>query len=223
MRYAIIFSLLFSLAALGACDKKKAEAPAQAEGAKATPEKVATASKKAKTKTTAPEAATSVSKEAKVPGCLYEDDKTKSGDCPQADPAPAKASDTKVAKGHFGAPFVLKVSKPLSKAIATAEADKDKLQQLSGTIGEVCKKKGCWFVLQDGTLQARVMMRDPKYFVIPIKSSGKKARLEGRLITKVFTEANVKHIEHDAGRDPAKVSGTRKEFVIMARAVEIDG
>jgi hypothetical protein len=222
MRYAVIFSLLFSLAALGACDKKKAEGPAQAEGVKATPEKVATASKKAET-TTTPAATTSVSTEAKVPGCLYEDDKTQAGECPHEDPTPAKASDTKVAKGHFGAPFVLKTSQPLSKAIATAEADKDKLQQLSGTIGEVCKKKGCWFVLQDGTQQARVMMRDPKYFVIPIKSSGKKARLEGRLITKIFTEANVKHIEHDAGRDPSKVSGTRKEFVIMARAVEIDG
>ena len=111
---------------------------------------------------------------------------------------------------------------------STAETNKAKVQRFTGTIGEVCQKKGCWFVLQSGTQQARVMMRgvlenDTKYFRIPIKSNGKKATIEGKLVTKVFSEANVKHIEYDAGRDPEKVSGSRKEFVIQARAVKIDG
>ena len=183
--------------------------------------------------------AKTASKEKKdYPGCIYKEDGSKEGPCPSdsvnshgqlGGKAAAAAANTNP-PGHYGEKFLPVDTKsgPLASAIKTAEADKDKVQRFTGTIGEVCQKKGCWFVLQDGTQQARVMMRgvldnDTKYFKIPIKSSGKNATIEGKLVTKVFTEANVKHIEFDAGRDPEKISGSRKEFVIEARAVKIDG
>ena len=171
------------------------------------------------------------------PGCIYKEDGS-GGECPSEDAsnhgqlggAAGKTATAQNPPGHYGMKFlpVDTQTGPLAAAIKTAETNKDKVQRFTGTIGEVCQKKGCWFVLQDGVQQARVMMRgvlenDSKYFRIPIKSTGKKATIEGKLVTKVFSEANVKHIEFDAGRDPEKVSGSRKEFVIQARAVKIDG
>ena len=95
--------------------------------------------------------------------------------------------------GHYGMKFlpVDTTSGPLAAAIKTAEANKEKVQRFTGTIGEVCTKKGCWFVLQDGTQQARVMMRgvlenDTKYFEFPLslparRRSLKEAHHEGLL------------------------------------------
>lgn len=253
MRQTLILVTCLSLASVTGCDKKTATSgtattTATKSGASATTKSAATtktsaATTKTSAATTKTSAATSQvaakseatsSKEEKpYPGCIYKEDGSKEGECPSelakdhgqlgGSPGAAAAATVKLAPGHYGSPFSVNGDRALSAAIVTAEADKDKMQRFTGTIGEVCQKKGCWFVLQDGTNQARVMMRDPKYFVIPIKSSGKKAVLEGKLITKVFSEANVKHIEHDAGRDPSKVSGSRKEYVIMARSVKIDG
>jgi hypothetical protein len=245
MRQTLILVTCLSLASVIGCDKKTATSgtattTATKSGASATTKSAATTktsaattkTSAATTKVAAKSVATSSKEEKPYPGCIYKEDGSKEGECPselakdhgQLGGSPGAAAATvKLAPGHYGSPFSVKGDRALSAAIVTAEADKDKMQRFTGTIGEVCQKKGCWFVLQDGTKQARVMMRDPKYFVIPIKSSGKKAVLEGKLITKVFSEANVKHIEHDAGRDPSKVSGSRKEYVIMARSVKIDG
>ena len=250
-----LFIVLSCLAlTITACDKKSAEGDksktaeqtTQTATSSSTATTTATGTPTATSKTTTTSANSgkqaSASKEEKpYPGCIYNEDGSKEGACPSEAAAnhgqlggknakAAAAEGSTLPPGHYGMKFlpVDTTSGPLAAAIKTAEANKEKVQRFTGTIGEVCTKKGCWFVLQDGTQQARVMMRgvlenDTKYFRIPIKSSGKKALIEGKLITKVFSEANVKHIEYDAGRDPEKVSGSRKEFVIQARAVKIDG
>ncbi len=250
MRTLFIVFSCFALTLTG-CDKKTAEggessATGTASGTQTTTAtSTATSSGTSATKTSATATqkttqANASKNEKPYPGCIYKEDGSKEGVCPSEAQAKnhgqlgggannvAKAST--LPPGHYGMKFLPVDTKsgPLASAIKTAEADKEKVQRFTGTIGEVCQKKGCWFVLQDGTKQARVMMRgvldnDTKYFRIPIKSSGKKATIEGKLETKVFSEANVKHIEYDAGRDPEKVSGSRKEFVIQARAVKIDG
>ena len=222
-----------------AANKKVSEGTAQVKGSSNGTN--AAADKTTKTSKSDGKEASSTKAEKPYPGCIYNEDGSTDGACPSESAknhGQLGGSTTKSADkaentnppGHYGMKFlpVDTMSGPLTAAIKTAEVNKDKVQRFTGTIGEVCQKKGCWFVLQDGTQQARVMMRgvlenDTKYFRIPIKSNGKKATIEGKLVTKVFSEANVKHIEYDAGRDPEKVSGSRKEFVIQARAVKIDG
>ena len=58
---------------------------------------------------------------------------------------------------------------------------------------------------------------------MPIGSKGKKAIVEGSVKIRTFTEKQVKHIEEDAGRDPSKVSGTRREYVLTATGISIEG
>ena len=94
--------------------------------------------------------------------------------------------------------------------------------QVTGTIAKVCKKKGCWMVLKDGAVEARVLMKDYG-FTVPLDCDGKTAAVEGTLKTRTFTEGQVKHLAEDGGEDPSKVSGTRTEYVITASGIRIQG
>lgn len=144
-------------------------------------------------------------------------------DCPFHDVAgkPKADSLTATAANHYGAPFSVAEAQPLSKTIANWDETSVNALKVSGAIKSVCKKKGCWMVIQDGDVEARVTMRGYG-FTVPIDSTGS-AVVEGVLRVKTFTEAQVKHLEEDAGRDPSKVSGTRKEYLLVANGVEITG
>jgi len=130
---------------------------------------------------------------------------------------PASTSGTQV--GHFGAPFALAEAKPLAEVL---QAPSTGVVQVHGTVEAVCQKRGCWLVVADGTIHARVLMKDHG-FAVPTDSRGKRVRVEGTLASRTFDEGQVKHLEHDAGRDPTGVVGPRTEHVLTATAVEIHG
>jgi len=132
----------------------------------------------------------------------------------------AKADAAKVA--HFGAAFTVTDTQPLATVLAKAEKTSDTLVRVKGKIDAVCQKKGCWLVVTDGAMKARIKMKDYG-FTVPINSKGKEAVVEGTVTVKVWGEKMVKHLEEDAGRDPAKVKGTRKEFLLTATAIDIRG
>jgi hypothetical protein len=75
-------------------------------------------------------------------------------------------------------------------------------------------------VIKDGVQSARVLMKDYG-FSVPMDSRGKKAKVEGILTSRTFTEAQVKHLEQDAGKDPKEVAGERTEHVLTATGIEI--
>lgn len=169
---------------------KKAEAPAEAKDEKAEGEE----------------------------GCIYGEDahKEKHADgysCEGADKPPADN-----ASGHFGAPFTLASSQPLSKAVGGELGDAP--VQVSGTVESVCQKMGCWMVVKDGDAEARIMMKDHS-FTVPKDCKGKSAIVEGTLATRTFNEKEVKHLAKDGGADPSAVSGERKEFVLTATGISI--
>jgi hypothetical protein len=123
--------------------------------------------------------------------------------------------------GHFGSAFALKDNKPLGQVLASGKdaLPKDAVQ-VTGTIDSVCQKMGCWLVVKDGEAQARVLMKDHA-FTVPTDVKGKPVVVEGTLATRTFSEPEVKHIEKDAGGDPAKASGERTEFVLTASGIKI--
>lgn len=126
---------------------------------------------------------------------------------------------------HLGVDFTLDETKPLGKVLDGngAITDGQKLNvRVSGTIDKVCQKKGCWMVVRDGDVEARVIMKDHA-FAVPRDSQGKAAQVEGALTVRVFTEAQAKHLAEDGGEDPSAVTGERKELLLTATAVEIGG
>lgn len=146
-------------------------------------------------------------------GCIYAGtEPSGEGVCGKVEPdAPSQST------GHFGAPFSVAASVPLTKAIGSSATG---AVLVSGTVEAVCQKKGCWMVVKDGDKTARVMMKDHA-FAVPIDARGKAVLVEGELTKRTFDEAQVKHLEQDRGGDPKAVSGARDEHVLMATAVEI--
>ncbi|HEY8378215.1 MAG TPA: DUF4920 domain-containing protein [Nannocystis sp.] len=158
-------------------------------------------------------------------GCVYADaHKDKEGhdeaDCPHGGGGHGAVAGTGE-PGHYGAAFTLQETRPLSAVLA---AGKDGLPkeavQVRGTIDSVCQKKGCWMVVKDGEAQARILMKDHA-FTVPMDVKGKTAVVEGTIEARTFTEAQVKHLEKDAGGDPSQLSGERTEFVLTASGVKI--
>ena len=87
--------------------------------------------------------------------------------------------------------------------------------RLDGTIVGVCKNKGCWLTLKQGEESVHVTFEGYSYFV-PTDVAGKAVALEGKVVVKQPTAAEVDHLRKEgaSGAAAAKVS-------IEARGVEI--
>lgn len=90
----------------------------------------------------------------------------------------------------------------------------------SGTIKQVCQKKGCFFILNNGENEARITFKDYEFF-IPTNTAGKEVRLVGTFDVKELSEDEAKHYAEDADEDPDEVEGQQVEYQIEATSVKI--
>ena len=129
-------------------------------------------------------------------------------------------------KTHYGNPFVQTGSAPIpvDKLIASSNFFTNTDVLVAGRINKVCKKKGCWFVLQgagDGTNFVRVTMKHS--FFVPTDCEGKTVEVEGTFRSVPLPEAARKHLAEDGGEDPSKVKGSAVELTLVATGVSIQG
>ena len=84
-----------------------------------------------------------------------------------------RASDE---EGHFGQPFTVEKREELKAAAArlSSGAEGEKVL-VTGTVDSVCKKKGCWMVIKDGDVTARVFTHAGKFFMPIGTNAGRKA------------------------------------------------
>ncbi len=194
-------------------DAKVAEVvkPAEVKPAEVKPEVKLAAADPAKTAAAAEEE-----------GCIYKDahqDKPHDeADCPHGGGEHGAPAGTGT-PGHYGAAFALKQVEPLGKVLAAKGDLKDPVL-VSGEVESVCQKKGCWLVVKDGEAHARILMKDHA-FTVPMDTKGKPVVVEGTLEARTFNEAQVKHLEKDAGGDPTAVAGERTEYVLTATGIEL--
>lgn len=84
---------------------------------------------------------------------------------------------------------------------------KDSLKvKLTGTINEVCQKKGCWMTMNignDKTMQVR--FKDYAFFV-PKDASGKTVVVEGVAFTDTTSVADLQHYAEDAGKSKEEIA-----------------
>ena len=90
--------------------------------------------------------------------------------------------------------------------------------QLTVRISKVCKKKGCFFIAQEGEHTVRVSFRDYSFFV-PTDSNGKIVTVAGGLITKQLSDKQAEHFSQDIGEKGAFKPGVT--FEIVADSVKI--
>ena len=217
MRSNFLLSLPLALLVVVGCNNTPAPANAEAKIAEIVkPAEV----KPAEVKLAAAEPAKTAAAEEE--GCIYKDanqDKPHDeADCPHGGGehgAPAGAGTP----GHYGAAFALKQVEPLGKVLAAKGDLKDPVL-VSGEVESVCQKKGCWLVVKDGEAHARILMKDHA-FTVPMDTKGKPVVVEGTLEARTFNEAQVKHLEKDAGGDPTAVAGERTEYVLTATGIEL--
>lgn len=106
----------------------------------------------------------------------------------------------------------------LNELISNADAFTNKEITLETEVAEVCEKKGCFFVANDGSNSTRITFKDYGFF-IPTDSKGKKVKLIGIFEVKTISEDQAKHYAEDAGEDPDAIKGTQDEYSIVATSV----
>lgn len=99
-------------------------------------------------------------------------------------------------------------------------AGKDSISiKLSGTIEDVCQKKGCWMNLNIGNGQSmKVKFKDYAFFV-PKDAAGKTVFIEGYAYNDTISVANLKHYAEDAGESKEEIAKiTQPEISISFEA-----
>ncbi len=104
----------------------------------------------------------------------------------------------------FGVPLsaVEQGAATLSLAEVVARADELAGRELVVTtrVAQVCQKKGCFFVAQEGAAAVRVSFKDYGFFV-PTDIAGRTVTLIGELVHKRRNAAEAAHLQEDAGAD----------------------
>lgn len=137
--------------------------------------------------------------------------------------APVRLSEPVVVTDEyetFGEPLPAS-GKVLSLAELLSGADEylGQTVQVDTRIAQVCQKKGCFFIAQEGATTARVSFKDYGFFV-PSDSSGKRVRLAGVLQRQNVSTGDAQHMNEDLGTaDERIVPGPT--FSIVASAVRI--
>ncbi len=96
----------------------------------------------------------------------------------------------------------------------------------SGTVKEVCPKKGCWIKLElpDGK-QATVKMKDYGFFV-PTALEGKKITIHGTAELKTTSVAELKHLAEDAKKSKEEIEAItepKEVITIVANGIRVSG
>lgn len=86
-------------------------------------------------------------------------------------------------------------------------------------VSQVCQKKGCFFIAQDGDTTVRVAFKDYSFFV-PTDISGRRVTLIGELKRVELSEEQAAHLEEDLQSDAADVA-PGPQFEIVATAVRV--
>ena len=115
----------------------------------------------------------------------------------------------------FGAPLPAADALTLAAVLGDAEQYADADVQITAKVKQVCQKKGCFFVAQDGPHIARVSFKDYGFFV-PTDISGRTVTLHGVLKRNELSEAQAEHFSKDAGKPGAFKPGPQYEIVAVS-------
>lgn len=115
---------------------------------------------------------------------------------------------------------------PAPVALAEVLADADQYLGsdiiVSARIGQVCQKKGCFFIARDGDSVVRVTFLDYAFF-IPTDAGGKRAVFKGKLKRETVTAAEAEHYAEDLGNGDDNRMQAGPAYSIVAAAIRIEG
>lgn len=152
----------------------------------------------------------------------------------QATSKPAARGETPKDRDYVDADGVVRRGEPVSKGtpltvesvMKQASTLDGKLVKVTGTVGKVCSKSGCWFELKGDKAKAGIRITSKGYrFFVPSKAQGMTATLEGDLKVQMLDIETAQHYADDAahrtGRAAQKITEAVPEVSIAAVAVEM--
>ena len=86
-------------------------------------------------------------------------------------------------------------------------------------VAEVCQKKGCFFIAQEGDSVVRISFKDYGFFV-PTDISGKRVALVGEVVAREVTSDEAAHYAEDLGAASTAVK-PGKVYEIVATSVRV--
>ena len=119
-----------------------------------------------------------------------------------------------------GGDFTGAAKATLDEVAKTPDKFAGKTVEVSGTVGTICLKKGCWLGLagsQPG-VSARVTFKDYAFFA-PMDCKGADARIEGVISVKKLSEGERAHLAGDEGKKVEEIPAV--ELRITASALEL--
>jgi hypothetical protein len=125
----------------------------------------------------------------------------------------------------YGAELAMKETTKLPDIMKDPKAFDGKRVRVTGTIGDVCQKKGCFMFLKEGDAKTQVKFKDYAFFV-PFDVAGRTVVVEGTSQVKELSEAWRRHYAEDQGKSKEeieKIKGSELVVMIVADAVEIRG
>jgi hypothetical protein len=139
------------------------------------------------------------------------------------------SSQTRLAGyAQFGAPHAGQSVLTISQAIEQLNANPGKPVTVEATVDEVCAKRGCWMLIEDGAHHVRVRFTASEQctdgFLVPRNASGHKAVVSGVLKHDVITQDMARHYAEDAGKSPAEIArivGDQPAVTMIATSVMI--
>lgn len=114
----------------------------------------------------------------------------------------------------FGSPFDESAPLvPLEEIAGDGEAYLGRSVRVDARVSEVCQKKGCFFIAQQGQSALRISFKDYGFFV-PTDVGGKRVALIGEVVTRKLSQDEANHYAEDIGKTDAPVKpGTVYEIV----------
>jgi hypothetical protein len=111
----------------------------------------------------------------------------------------------------------------LANVIANPGDYQGKTVRIEAQIEQVCVKKGCWMILEDGEESVRVTFKDYGFFVPTDTKPGSVARIDAVVSVETISEEAARHYaEETEGGEPEKIEGPQEVVSVVAQGVEID-
>lgn len=116
-------------------------------------------------------------------------------------PAPAAKTASAAPAPAFGDPIPADARlTPVSEVLANPASFDGQQLTIEGKVVKLCKKKGCWFELSDGTSTSGILITAPKYNIFLAQGSeGKTVVAAGQFKKEVQDLKEAQHLAEDAG------------------------
>lgn len=110
--------------------------------------------------------------------------------------------------------------RPITLEQALSDSNLGRTVVVEARVAEVCRMRGCWMVLTDGTRSARVTFRDYAFFV-PKDLAGKMVVAEGTLARRLLSAEEADHLAKESGSSASSISVSREEWSLIATSVAV--